>query len=99
MSNKAAAPLFALVAVLSWGAMFPIAAHAIPRVEPFHLTALRYGIASLLFVALLWRAEGLVKLRPEGRALGCGCSARSASPASTCSATSGSSTPARATRR
>ena len=59
MSNKAAAPLFALVAVLSWGAMFPIAAHAIPRVEPFHLTALRYGIASVLFVALLWRAEGL----------------------------------------
>ena len=69
MSNKAAAPLFALVAVLSWGAMFPIAAHAIPRVEPFHLTALRYGIASVLFVALLWRAEGLVKLRPDGRAL------------------------------
>jgi drug/metabolite transporter (DMT)-like permease len=69
MSNKAAAPLFALVAVVSWGAMFPIAAHAIPRVEPFHLTALRYGIASLLFVALLWRAEGLVKLRPDGRAL------------------------------
>lgn len=69
MSNKTAAPLFALVAVLSWGAMFPIAAHAIPRVEPFHLTALRYGIASLLFVALLWRTEGLVKLRPDGRAL------------------------------
>ena len=47
MSNKAAAPLLALVAVLSWGAMFPIAAHAIPHVEPLHLTALRYGIASL----------------------------------------------------
>jgi len=69
MSNKAAAPTLALVAVLSWGAMFPIAAHAIPDVEPFHLTALRYAFASLVFVALLWRFEGLRSLRPEGRAL------------------------------
>jgi drug/metabolite transporter (DMT)-like permease len=65
MSNKATAPLLALVAVLSWGAMFPIAAHAIPHVEPLHLTALRYGIASLGFVALLWRIEGRASLRPQ----------------------------------
>jgi drug/metabolite transporter (DMT)-like permease len=65
MSNKPAAPLLALIAVLSWGAMFPIAAHAIPTVEPFHLTALRYGLASLAFVALLWRIEGRASLRPE----------------------------------
>jgi drug/metabolite transporter (DMT)-like permease len=69
MSNKAAAPALALVAVLSWGAMFPIAAHAIPHVEPFHLTALRYGLASLVFVALLWRVEGRRSLRPERRLL------------------------------
>src|SRR4051794_28300063 len=67
MSNKAAAPLFALVAVLSWGAMFPIASHALPTVEPFHLTALRYGIASLVFVALLCRFEGIRALAPDGR--------------------------------
>jgi len=65
MSNKAAAPLLALIAVLSWGAMFPIAAHAIPTVEPFHLTALRYGLASLAFVALLWHFEGRASLRPQ----------------------------------
>jgi len=66
MSNKvAAAPLLALVAVLSWGAMFPIAAHAIPTVEPLHLTALRYGLASVVFVALLWRIEGRSSLRPH----------------------------------
>ena len=65
MSNKAAAPLLALIAVLSWGAMFPIAAHAIPTVEPFHLTALRYGLASVAFVALLWRIEGRASLRPR----------------------------------
>jgi drug/metabolite transporter (DMT)-like permease len=67
MSNKAAAPIFALVAVLSWGAMFPIAAHAIPHVEALHLTALRYGLASIAFVALLWRIEGVRSLLPEGR--------------------------------
>jgi drug/metabolite transporter (DMT)-like permease len=69
MSNKAAAPILALVAVLSWGAMFPIAAHAIPHVEPLHLTALRYGLASLVFIVLLWRFEGIRSLRPEGRTL------------------------------
>jgi drug/metabolite transporter (DMT)-like permease len=69
MSNKAAAPTLALVAVLSWGAMFPIAAHAIPHVEPLHLTALRYGLASLAFVALLWRIEGIRSMAPEGRTL------------------------------
>lgn len=65
MSNKAAAPLLALIAVVSWGAMFPIAAHAIPTVEPLHLTALRYGLASVVFVALLWRIEGSRSLRPQ----------------------------------
>ena len=65
MSNKAAAPILALVAVLSWGGMFPIAAHAIPHVEPLHLTALRYILASLGFVALLWWAEGRASLRPH----------------------------------
>jgi drug/metabolite transporter (DMT)-like permease len=66
MSNKvAAAPFLALVAVLSWGAMFPIAAHAIPTVEPLHLTAFRYGLASIVFVALLWRIEGRSSLRPR----------------------------------
>src|SRR5690349_19203102 len=69
MSNKAAAPLFALVAVLSWGAMFPIADHALPTVEPFHLTALRYGLASVVFVALLVRFEGVRRLAPDGHLL------------------------------
>src|SRR3954452_11947721 len=69
MSNKAAAPLFALVAVLCWGAMFPIASHALPTVEPFHLTALRCGIASLVFVALPCRFEGIRALAPDGRLL------------------------------
>jgi drug/metabolite transporter (DMT)-like permease len=65
MSNKAAAPVLALTAALAWGAMFPIAAHAIPTVEPLHLTALRYGFASIAFIAILWRIEGRSSLRPR----------------------------------
>ena len=31
-----------LVPAFGWGAMFPIADSAIRRVDPFHLTAIRY---------------------------------------------------------
>jgi drug/metabolite transporter (DMT)-like permease len=58
-----------LVAALSWGAMFPIAAAAVEHVDPFHLTAIRYGFATLAFVALLAAVEGRRALRFDGRAL------------------------------
>ncbi|MCW2997821.1 MAG: permease of the drug/metabolite transporter superfamily [Solirubrobacterales bacterium] len=61
------APLLSLTAVVSWGAMFPIAAHALPHVDAFNLTAIRYGLASLAFVALLVVAEGRGALRYDGR--------------------------------
>src|SRR3954469_16501070 len=67
MSNNARGSLLALVAVLSWGAMFPIADHALPSVAALHITAIRYGIASLIFIALLVKLEGARALRPEGR--------------------------------
>jgi drug/metabolite transporter (DMT)-like permease len=47
--------------------MFPIGDHVLRRVDPFNLTALRYGIASLAFVALLVATEGRDALRLEGR--------------------------------
>lgn len=59
----------ALVAVLSWGAMFPIAADALPHVNALDLTAARYGIALPFFLALLVFAEGRAALKPEGRGL------------------------------
>ena len=58
-----------LVAALSWGAMFPIAASALHRVDPFPLTAIRYGVAVPVFLALLVAAEGRRALRADGRGL------------------------------
>src|SRR4051794_24911416 len=58
-----------LVAALPWGAMFPIAASALHRVDPFPLTAIRYGVAAVVFLGLLYAVEGRQALRPEGRSL------------------------------
>jgi drug/metabolite transporter (DMT)-like permease len=58
-----------LTAALAWGAMFPIAAGALDRMDAFHLTAFRYGVATAIFVALLTAVEGRAALRPDGRAL------------------------------
>jgi drug/metabolite transporter (DMT)-like permease len=58
-----------LTAALAWGAMFPIAQPALERVDPFHLTSVRYLLASSVFLALLAAVEGGRALRPEGRGL------------------------------
>lgn len=65
--SRIPAPLLPVVAALSWGAMFPIADHAFGRVDPFNITAIRYGVASLMFVAILVAVEGRGALRLEGR--------------------------------
>ena len=45
-----------LVAVLIWGSQFPIAKDTFAIVDSFHVTAIRYGIGSLMLVPiLLWR--------------------------------------------
>ena len=62
------APCFPIAATLSWGAMFPIAAHALPHVDAFNITAIRYIAASLAFIAILLVVEGVGALRTEGRA-------------------------------
>jgi drug/metabolite transporter (DMT)-like permease len=49
--------------------MFPIADSAIKHVDPFHLTALRYILAAVGFIALLWAFEGRRALRLEGRGI------------------------------
>jgi drug/metabolite transporter (DMT)-like permease len=58
-----------LVPAFGWGAMFPIADSAIKHVDPFHLTALRYLLAAIGFIALLWAFEGARALRLEGRGI------------------------------
>jgi drug/metabolite transporter (DMT)-like permease len=58
----------ALAAVLIWGAQLPVARSTFAAVDPFHVTAIRYGVATMLLVAfVLWR-DGLAALRYYGRA-------------------------------
>ena len=58
-----------LTAALAWGAMFPIVAPALDRVDPFHLTSVRYLLASLIFLAILAATEGRKALSFDGRLL------------------------------
>src|SRR5262245_37416393 len=58
-----------LTAALMWGAMFPIAATAIHHVDAFHLTSVRYIVASAIFLGLLALVEGRRALRTDGHAL------------------------------
>jgi drug/metabolite transporter (DMT)-like permease len=47
--------------------MFPIADAAMDHVDAVNITALRYGVASVIFVALLAAIEGRPALRYDGR--------------------------------
>jgi drug/metabolite transporter (DMT)-like permease len=58
-----------LTAALAWGVMFPIAASAITRIDPFSLTAIRYGLAALIFLALLKAIEGRISATGRHREL------------------------------
>jgi drug/metabolite transporter (DMT)-like permease len=58
----------ALAAVLLWGVQFPVAKAAFAAVDPFHVSAIRYGVATLLLSAfVLWR-NGMGAFRYYGRA-------------------------------
>jgi drug/metabolite transporter (DMT)-like permease len=57
-----------LLATMAWGGLFPVAVRALAVIDPFHLTAIRYGITATLFVGLLLIVEGPRALRTEGRA-------------------------------
>jgi drug/metabolite transporter (DMT)-like permease len=56
-----------LLAVLCWGGMFPIADAAMDHVDAAHITSVRYGVATLIFLALLAAVEGRAALRYDGR--------------------------------
>jgi drug/metabolite transporter (DMT)-like permease len=47
-----------LTAALAFGTMFPVAASALHHIDAFHLTAIRYGLATFAFLALLRVLEG-----------------------------------------
>ena len=54
-------------AILSWGALFSVAKRTLPVLDAFFLGSLRYAIGVLLFIAILWIAEGRRALRYGGR--------------------------------
>jgi drug/metabolite transporter (DMT)-like permease len=63
----AAGVLAAAFAAVLWGAQFPIAKGAFESVDPFHVTLIRYGVATLILLPVfLWR-EGLAGMRYYGR--------------------------------
>jgi drug/metabolite transporter (DMT)-like permease len=66
---KLPAPVYPLIAVLAWGAMFPIAAHALGHVDPFNITAIRYVVASAIFLAILVAVEGRSAVSLDGQGL------------------------------
>lgn len=47
-----------LVAVILWGVQLPVATLTFARVDPYHVTGIRYGIALIVLVPLLVYREG-----------------------------------------
>jgi drug/metabolite transporter (DMT)-like permease len=60
--------VFALVAVLLWGAQFPVAKSLFSTVDPYHVSLIRYAVATLLLAPIVVWREGTVALRYYGRA-------------------------------
>ncbi|MFY9316410.1 MAG: DMT family transporter [Burkholderiales bacterium] len=57
------------IAIASWGALFSVAKRTLPVLDPFFLGSFRYAFGVLLFIAILWIAEGRQALRYGGRFL------------------------------
>jgi len=62
MNTRVFGIIACLIAVLSWGTMFPIMSTVLPKVNPFFFTAIRYTLAGFLFMAVLAAREGIRSL-------------------------------------
>ncbi|HUH91733.1 MAG TPA: DMT family transporter [Casimicrobiaceae bacterium] len=56
-----------LLAALAWGGLFPVAVVTLRTLDPFHMTAIRYGMTAIVLGALLAWTEGPAALKVEGR--------------------------------
>lgn len=56
-----------LIAVTSWGAMFPVMGNTLQIMDPFYFTLIRYVIAMVVLVLLLIVIEGKGKFSTEGK--------------------------------
>ncbi len=61
--------LLLLITAVSWGAMFPITKHALYTLDAVHITLIRYGAASIIFLFLLGLKEGWASLWPGRQVL------------------------------
>ena len=52
-----------LTAVVLWGVQLPVASLAFVRVDPYHVTAIRYGVAAAVLLPVLVYMEGTSALR------------------------------------
>lgn len=59
--------LACLIAAMSWGAMFPVADHALTYIDPFYFSTIRYGSVTILLLILLAFKEGIQAFRFEGK--------------------------------
>ncbi|MFX3631697.1 MAG: DMT family transporter [Candidatus Pristimantibacillus sp.] len=59
--------IFCLIASMSWGAMFPVAHHALQHIDPFYFSFIRYLIVGVILSLLLLLKEGKAAFRLEGR--------------------------------
>jgi drug/metabolite transporter (DMT)-like permease len=66
-SQATAGVLLAITAGLAFGGMFPVAKTALDHMDALHLTAVRYVVGSLVFLAVLAAVEGRAALRYDGR--------------------------------
>ena len=55
------------VSIASWGAMFSVAKRTLPVLDAFFLGSVRYVFGVMIFVVILWAAEGRDALRYGGR--------------------------------
>ncbi|MFH1871925.1 MAG: DMT family transporter [Pseudomonadota bacterium] len=59
--------LYMLLVIAIWGGFLPVGKSALQMVDPYWLTAMRYGTAALIFIGLLWVREGRAALATEGQ--------------------------------
>lgn len=57
--------LACLIASMSWGAMFPVADHALEYIDPFYFSLIRYGAVAIMLIVLLLMKEGKRAFRLE----------------------------------
>lgn len=61
--------ILCLLTVISWGVMFPIATVILKTMDPFYFTAIRYGVADIIFLIILYGLEGRKSFQLEGKGL------------------------------